>query len=389
MARGPRPVSRRALLTAAPLFFLTAPLSYCGNRYKDMTAARQRYAKRGHGPVVIGAVQQLNDRSGFVNGVKMAAAEINAAGGLLGRHVLLDVTNDGGERLAVARRNARDLASDEALLAVISCESSATAIGTSVTYQYEDVLCLEVSSTSPRLTAHHFDMVFRTIPNDIQNAKATAAYMEKKGYRKTVIVSDRSVYGLGLSELMRKDLDDRAVMQRIYLPDVNTFWELVSEIKGSDFDSVFLVGAPRSAAHLIKVMRTVGVTVPIVGGDSLDSPLVWSIAGKAAEGLVVPTVFDRESTDPRVVRFVTDYQSLYLTAPDTRAAKGYGALKLLATVVASSKRLDPEAVAAVMRFRQGWKGAFSTISFDAQGDVVGRKIYFQTLRDGIFIPITE
>ena len=390
MPRDPRPVSRRALLAAVPLLTAAAALVGCES-YKDAVAARRRYAARGQGDVVIGAVEQRYNPSGFADGMRMAAAEVNQAGGLLGRRISLLVTDDGGG-LDGAERNARALARDPSLFAVISCESSATAIATSVTYQFNDVLCMEVSSTNPRLTAHPFDLIFRTIPNDIYNSKAIAAYMVGQGYKKTVVINDRSTYGHGLSSMINRALYEQGgtvAAQRTYLPDPNTFWKDLDEIKGQDFDSVFLVGYPHGAAEFIKVLRTIGITAPIVGGDSLDSPVVWKVAGAAANGLVVPTVFHRDIRDPRVEQFVQGFSSRYGVAPDTRAAKGYEALKLLATVVAAVNLTDPKAIAAVMRYRKGWQGPFSDISFDNHGDVVGRKIYFQRLENEEFTLVKE
>lgn len=389
MAGVPRPLSRRALLAALPLLSAAA-LVGC-EEYQEVAAARHRRASRGQGDIVVGVVQQRNDHSGFVDGVRMAAAEINDGGGLLGRRVALVVTDDGGGADG-AERHARALVRDEAVIAVISCESSATAIATSVTYQFNDVLCLEVSSTNPRLTAHPFDLVFRTIPNDIYNSNAISTFMAGQGYRKTVVIGDRSTYGHGLSSLMDRALFDHGgtvAAERTYVADPNTFWKDLDEIKGLDFDSVFLVGEVRGAAEFIKVMRTIGISAPIVGGDSLDSPVVWQAAGAAANGLVVPTVFHRDVPDPRVARFVQAYASRYAVPPDTRAAKGYEALKLLATVLAAATLTDPKAVAAVMRYRKGWTGAFSDISFDQNGDVVGRKIYFQRLENGVFTLVKE
>ena len=390
MRRFLRPISRRALLAALPLLPAAVALVGCEN-YTDVAAARRRHAKGGKGNIVIGAVRQRDDQSGFVDGVEMAAAEINDGGGLLGRRVSLVVTDDAGGTDS-SNANIRNLVENDALVAVISCESTATAIASSVIYEFNDVLCLEVSSTNSRLTAHPFDLIFRTIPDDVYNSGEIADFMMGHGHTRPIIINDRSTYGRDMGILMRGALQQRGgevTTERTYLSDANSFWKDLDEIKGQDFDSVFLAGYPPAVATFIKVMREIGIQVPIVGGDSLDSRLIWEVAGPAANGLVVPTVFNRDVDDPRVARFVEAFRARRGVPPDTRAAKGYEALKLLATVIGAAKVTDSRIVASIMRYRKGWTGPFSEMSFDRDGGISGRTIYFQRLENGVFGLVKE
>lgn len=150
------------------------------------------------------------------------------------------------------------------------------------------------------------------------------------------------------------------------------------------FDAVFLGGLLPYGANLIKQARDMGIDVPFIGSADLDSPDLFSVAGDAAEGVIVPTVFNPERPARETREFVNGFQSRFGIAPDVWAAQGYDAVKLLCHAMEESNSTVPLVVASALKIIENWKGVTGIYSFNKNGDISGKAIYFKEHRKGKF-----
>lgn len=367
------------------LLILT-PLVSCGRQYDEIKYQRSQEADKSD-TVKIAVIwdKRVKDLL-LVEGVTLAAEEINRQGGLFGRKLKLQVyyaKDDAHEQML-----AKTVANDISFAAVIGHRSSSNAIPASVIYEYHGLLFVSPSSSNNNLTNHGFEYTFRTIPSDRDVSREIAFFMKSLGHRKIAIIDDRGVYGKGVADGVVEafaDLGLQTVVRRHFTAKKTDFKQLSAELLRHDFDAIFVGGILPQAADFIRVARQMGIGQRIYGGASLDSQELVRIAGNAANGTVVPSSFNPELDYPITKAFVSDFKKRYGKAPDTRAALGYDSLKIIFESMKRSKTAEPSVVASHMRFLKDWQGVTGSYTYNLQGDLVGKSSHFKFLNQTEFV----
>ena len=133
------------------------------------------------------------------NGVEQAAADINAAGGILGQKITVeygDDVSDPKQGVSVANKFAGD-----GVKFVIGDYNSGVTIPSSEVYQENGILEITPASTNPTVTERKMWNIFRTCGRDDQQGAVAGAYIVKhfKG-KKIAVVHDKTTYGKGLAD---------------------------------------------------------------------------------------------------------------------------------------------------------------------------------------------
>ena len=364
---------------------------------RGAAAARAKKAAAARGEIVIGAAGhwEMDTDRAMLRGIEMAAAEINAAGGVMGRPVKIVPVNDEWS-LEKGRRVAEQLADRADVVAVIGHTTSAISIPTSVIYQYAGVLMLSPEATSPKLTSQGYRLVFRTIPSDTSIGAEMARYAHQRGYRNVGIYYLQDEYGRGIANAF----EHQAAELGIHIFDRHSYENTAGEgtfaehfdmwVRNFSFDAVFVAGLHPQASLVIKQARKSGIRVPILCGESMDTDDVLSVAGKAAEGTVIAATFNDRNPVPEVQRFREDYLRRYGTGYiDSAAANGYDAVKVLTHAMTLARSTVPDRVADALRSVRGWQGVTGSHTFDDNGDVIDKTIWKKTIRDGRFIYLND
>jgi branched-chain amino acid transport system substrate-binding protein len=322
----------------------------------------------------------------MVEGITMAADEINEKGGLFGRKIKIKVfysKNDADEQ-----KLAKKVARDTSFAAVIGHRSSTNAIPASITYEYYGLLFVAPSSSNTNLTNHGFTYTFRTIQSDSDVSQEIAAFMKYQGQKRIAIIDDRSIYGKGIADGVMESLVDvglETAVRRHYSPGREDFKPLCAELAKQEFDALFIGGTLPYAAYFISEARKMGVQQRVYGGNAIDSRALERIAGNAANGTVVPTSFNVDLDNPVTVEFVKTFRKRYGKPPDTRAALGYDSLNILVEAMKRSKSANPSVVASNMRFTKDWQGVTGRFTYDLTGDLEAKTSYFKYLNQTRFI----
>lgn len=378
-------VAETALRIVLSLVVLLLLVS-CGKKYDEVKQQRIKDVNRSD-TIKIAVIwdKQVKDFL-LVEGVKQAADEINAQGGLFGRKFKIKVyysKNDAHEQIL-----AKKVAKDPSIAAVIGHRSSTNAIPASISYEYDGLLFVAPSSSNINLTSHGFDHVFRTISSDRYVSEEIAVFMRMQGHKNIAIVDDRSVYGKGLADGVMESFADiglNTVVRRHYTPGKTDFKPLCAELARYDFDAIFIGGTLPYAANFIRVARQMGIMQRVYGGTALDSGDLEKIAGDAAIGTVVPTSFNPDLNNPLTREFVSNFKKRYKVLPDTRAALGYDSLYIIYEAMKRSKSAEPSLVASHMRFIKNWQGVTGSYSFNLEGDLVDKESYFKYFNHGRFV----
>jgi branched-chain amino acid transport system substrate-binding protein len=383
---------RRAhpVLPRAPLLAL-ALITACGGS-GDPAEQRAKLAAKGEGDVVIGVAWPWAARTDvhYADGLDLATAEVNARGGVNGRRIRLLKVDD-HESVNDGRLVAQKLTKDPQVVAVIGHLQSYVTVPAAAIYDLAGIVLVAPTATTPELTAHGYQRVFRTTFTDKEVGEHMARTAATRGYRRVAVYYIRNDYGRGLAnafEEQAKTSGIQVVDRQSYDPstDLNEASSVATVTAWRDLqmDAVFVAGQVPQAGLFIAKLRKGGITVPVLGGDALGSAALMSVGGPAVEGATIAAAFHPDVPRAEVTRFRAAYMAKYGAAPDAGAALGYDAVQMLAEAMRRAKTSDPEKVAAALHTFSAWPGVTGAITFNEQGDLVKPFIAEVTVRGGRF-----
>lgn len=366
-------------------------ISACGGP-QNVAEERAEQARLAEGDIVIGAAWPWSSRNDglYWEGMQMAVDEINADGGVLGRSLRIRKEDD-RESVNEGRLSAQRFADDLEVVAVIGHLNSHVSIPAASIYENAGLLMLNPASTSPELTQKGFTRVFRSVNSDVRVSQEMVDFAETRGYKQVLICYVRNEYGMGLANAFDRQAGEAGIQvidRQSYDPlaanRTYSFQRILDAWKDLDFDAIFLAGMPPQAGYFVAQARASGIGVPIFGGDALDSMEFVESAGEAAEGVVVASIFHPDNPRTEVQHFNDAFAERYGTRPDSWAARGYEAVRLLAHAMTQAGSTVPDEVAVALRRLDGWAGITGTFAFDDKGDVIGKAMVKAVVHDGGF-----
>ncbi|HET9935242.1 MAG TPA: branched-chain amino acid ABC transporter substrate-binding protein [Methyloceanibacter sp.] len=231
------------------------------------------------------------------NGAELAVEDINAAGGVLGKKLDLQIGDDACDpKQAVAVANQMS-SKGVALIAGHYCSGSS--IPASQVYAEADLVQISPASTNPALTDNRAGPnIYRVCGRDDQQGGVAGAYLAKHFADKNIaIVHDKTAYGRGLADETKKAMNAAGKQEALYeaiTAGEKDYSALVSKLKQANIDVLFLGGYHTEGGLIVRQMRDQGLNTILMGGDALITQEYWSITGPAGEGTLMTF-----SPDPR------------------------------------------------------------------------------------------
>jgi branched-chain amino acid transport system substrate-binding protein len=303
------------------------------------------------------------------NGVDQAAADINAAGGILGQKIVVsygDDASDPKQGVSVANKFSGD-----GVKFVIGHYNSGVTIPSSEVYQENGVLQITPASTNPTVTERKMWNIFRVCGRDDQQGQVAGEYIAKhfKG-KKIAIVHDKTTYGKGLADETKKTINKGGIKEVLY-EGVNTgekdFSALVSKIKQSGADLIYWGGLYTEAGLIVRQMRDQGVKAPMMGGDGITSDEFASIGGPGVEGTLMTYGPDPRNR-PDAKKIVEEFRAKKFE-PEAYTLYSYAGVQIIKQAAEAAKSLDPKKVAEKMHSGMPFKTVLGDISYDKKGDI--------------------
>lgn len=300
-----------------------------------------------------------------INGVKIAADEINAAGGVLGRRIRLVVEDDQG-RAEEAASVVTKMITSANVEAIVGENSSNQSIAAAPIAQSNRVPMISPSSTNPTVTQKG-EYIFRVCFTDPLQGKALAAFVRNQlGLDSAAILTDRkNDYSVGLANVFRKEFEGaggKIVAEQSYSSGDTEFRPQLTAIRSASPKAVFIPGFYTEVGQIAIQARDLGITVPLVGGDGWDSPAVIQIGGKAIEGSYFSDHYFVGDSRPVVQKFVAEYKKRHGGNPEATAALGYDALHIWADAAKRAGSLDRKAVRDQIAQTKDYEGVAGKIT---------------------------
>ncbi|WP_189357157.1 ABC transporter substrate-binding protein [Undibacterium squillarum] len=286
------------------------------------------------------------------DGVKLAVAEINAKGGLLGRQIQL-VERDDEAKNERGVQVAQELINKEKVVATVGYINTGVALASQRFYQEAKIPVMNNVATGSVITKqflspeHKENYVFRVSANDtIQSAMIVEEAVGKRKLTKVAILADSTNYG----QLGREDLEKalsakgmKAVtVEKFNIKDVDMTPQLL-KAKQAGAQAVLTYGIGPELAQIANGMEKLNWKVPMIGSWTLSMANFLDNAGKNGNGATMPQTFIQDPNTPKRKAFIEAYQKAYkverIPSP-VSAAQGYDSVYLLAAAIRQAGTTD-------------------------------------------------
>ena len=304
----------------------------------------------------------------FRAGAEAAVADLNAAGGVLGKRLKLTMGDDQCDPKQ-ARAVAEQLACAGAVF-VAGHFCSSSSIPASSVYNEQGVVQISPGSTNPAYTDDRpGPFSFRVCGRDDQQGAVAGAYLaEHYKDNNIAILHDRTAYGLGLAAQTKKTMNAAGKMEVLFeaiTAGEKDYTAVVTKLKQNAIDIVYFGGYHTEAGLIIRQMRAQGMSTMLVGGDALVSTELGSIAGDEVEGTMMTF-----SPDPRknpAAKTVVDALARKGINPEGYVIYTYAAVQTWAQAATKAGTVDPTKVVDVLNAAE-FDTALGKFHFDGKGD---------------------
>ncbi len=305
-------------------------------------------------------------------GAEMAIKHINAAGGVLGKQLKLEIGDD-----ACEPKQAVPVATSfvqKKVIFVAGHYCSGVSIPASAVYVENNILQITPASTNPRLTdeakAKGWKTVLRTCGrDDIQGAIAGKFLSDKYAGKKIAILHDKSPYGQGIADETKKAYNKAGKTEALYdsfQKGDKDFTALISKMKAGNIDVVYVGSYHNEVGLMVKQAREQGYKAQFVSEDALVTDEFWKISGPAGEGLLM--TFAPDPVANPAAKAVVEAFKAEKYNPEGYTLYTYAAFQVWAAAVKAAGTTDPQKVAAQIHTK-----AFDTVigklQYDDKGDV--------------------
>jgi branched-chain amino acid transport system substrate-binding protein len=347
----PRPPA----LSVIPLLALLGVLAGCGG---------------DGGTVHLGMSGPFTQGFGLANkrGAELAAAEINAAGGIGGDSLAIEYKDDGGEG-SKAAAVAQEFVDDARVSAVVGHVTSGAMKAAAKVYDGR-IAAVATTASSAELTGIS-PWAFRVISSDSANGVDLARFAQRLGKKRVAILYENDAYGRGLADAFRRNFQGEVISLDPIGYDGASLPLYLEWIESRAPDLVFVAGTELTGMAVLREAKRRAMRADFLGGDGWTGVVADP---DAAEGALVGAPFTALDPRPEARRFVQAFRDRFGAEPDGNAALAYDAVKLLAAAVAAVGR-DRAAIRDWLADREesgAIPGVTGPIAFLDTGDPVGK-----------------
>jgi len=382
-------VQKRRYFILVALFTLVAfTLAGCGGNSADNSADSD--------VIKIGVYEPLTGTNAAggemtVEGIKLANKMYPE---VLGKKVELKIMDNKSEKQEAANAVSRLI--DEGVHVIIGSYGSSLSMAGGPVAKDAGVPVIGCSPTNPAVTLGN-EYYFRVCFIDPFQGTVMAKYaVEELGAKTAAIIQDvQQDYSVGLNNYFEKAFkeltgDGNAIVAKVnYNTGDKDFSAQLTEVKSKNPDVIFAPGNFAECGILVEKAREMGITAPILGGDTWEAPEFLNRVGSLKD-IYFSTHFTAEEPVTNVSNeFMNKFKEEY---PDKDlnafAALGFDAYLLALDAIERAGSSDQEAIREALSETANFEGATGIISLDANGDATKTAI-IKKVEAGKFVYVTK
>jgi branched-chain amino acid transport system substrate-binding protein len=268
-------------------------------------------------------------------GAEMAVADINAAGGVNGEKLVLEIGDDACDpKQAVAVAN-QMVSKGIKFMAGHFCSGSS--IPAADIYAEEGIIQISGASTNPEFTEKGLWNTHRVCGRDDAQGIVAGKFLAKnfKG-KKIAIIDDKSPYGKGLAD-------------------------------ETGIEAVYVGGYHTEGGLILRQMREQGMSAQMVSGDAFNTEEFWTITGSAGEGMIF-TFAPEPRNNPAAKEVVERFKAAGYD-PEGYTLYEYAAIQAWAAGAAATGGTDGKKIAEWLRAGNPFKTVLGELALNEKGDV--------------------
>lgn len=297
----------------------------------------------------------------------LAVSEINQAGGVGGKQLEL-VYEDSKCEGASATTATQKLVNVDEVEFILGGTCSGETLAAALITQEARVLLLSPTSSSPDITQAG-DLVFRTYPSDIFEAKIIAAHATENGHTRAALIWETTDFAQGVRNAFKASYTGTVVFDETFNTGETDFRTLISKLRIANPQMVYVIPrGPVTGELLLKQINESGMNVAVYGTNTLIDRFAIAANPSVYEEVVMAEV--QISSEGKASLMLAAFEAMYGGSPEFLAftASAYDDVYLLAEAI-NVVGEDPEEVAGYFSYQVvDWPGAIGTFNFDENGD---------------------
>ena len=315
-------------------------------------------------------------------GAELVIADINAAGGVNGEQLVLEIGDDACDpKQAVAVAN-QMVSKGIKVMAGHFCSGSS--IPASQVYAEEGIIQISPASTNPEFTESGLWNTHRVCGRDDAQGIVAGNFLAKNyAGKKIAILDDKSPYGKGLADETRKALNaagQTEAMNESYTAGEKDYTALVSKMKDAGIDAVYIGGYHTEGGLILRQMRDQGMKSQMLSGDAFNTEEFWTIAGPAGEGTIF-TFAPEPRNNPAAKEVVEKFKAGGYD-PEGYTLYSYAAVQAWAQAATATGGTDGKKIAEWLRAGNPVKTVLGELSLNEKGDIKDAKYVWYKFHDG-------
>ncbi|MDP9898132.1 ABC transporter substrate-binding protein [Variovorax ginsengisoli] len=324
------------------------------------------------------------------NGFQLATDEINAAGGINGNKIVLVVEDEQGKKEDAINVFKKLIFQDNVLM-VFGPTLSNSAQAADPIAQAAKTVAFGTSNTADGITSIG-DYVFRNSVTEADVLPETLRVAIKNANIKKVAVlyGNDDVFTKSGYDNFKKALDDLKLpvttTETFAKGDVD-FKAQLTKIKATNPDAIVLSALLAEGAPVMVQARQLGINVPFIGGNGMNSVKIFELAKGSSDNLYVGSPWSSSNATPENTKFIKAYSDKYKMAPDQFAAQAYDgmyiAAQALKTVKVSGNLTADRAALRDALPNVKWTGATGAFAFARAKDRTGKPAGYDAQQQAI------
>jgi branched-chain amino acid transport system substrate-binding protein len=390
-----------SLLLALSLALAGCPAPVAPAAAPAATEAPAQEAAPAAGAIKIGALYGVTGGMASIdgpglNGFKLAAKQINEAGGINGQMIEV-IAIDGKSDQTATTSAATELIEVHKVVAIGGLNDSTFALAAGPIAQAAGIPFVTAGATLPTLPEQIGDYFFMAPFGDDAQAYAIADYaFNELGARTAYMLVDQAYdFTTALARFFKERWEANGgtiVLEDTYNSGDTDFSAQIARVKALDPqpDVLFISAIPNEAGITTKQFREAGLTQPIISGDGFDTPLIGEVAGELADDVYFSTHASLDNEAEIVQSFVAAYEAEYGRRPENAfAALGYDTMNLIADAIRRAGSTEPAAIRDALAATQGFQGVTGVISYPEGQRKPIKSVTIIQVQDGVYSFVTE
>ena len=333
-------------------------------------AAGQETVKIGFASPLTGA--QAHYGKDNQNGAQMAIDDLNArAAKIGGKPVKFELLVEDDQADPKTGTVVAQKLVDAGIRAMVGHFNSGVTIPASKIYADAGIPQLSVS-TNVMYTRQKLKTTFRMMANDDKQGTALGRYATQTlKLKRFAVIDDRTAYGQGLADAFTNTIRaaKAQVVKREFTNDKAVdFRNILTSIRKEAPEAIFFAGYDAQAGPMARQMKELGIGIPLLGGETMNTAKFLQLAGPAAEGHVASTPGAALESRPHGRSFAQRYRERYKQEIGLYAPYFYDSVMVIAVAMEQAGTTVPVKVLPVLR-NVRHSGITAEIAFDNVGDL--------------------